>query len=133
MEEGTVQLAVAEKKPVELNPELVRHYAEKLGLSEWHISLSTEVAKDCAAETDINEQARHATIHPGDGWADHEEHETIVHELIHLVLADLAWGLDSVVMQHLPKGKRDVAEGFIDQEIETICERLSRALVGSWK
>lgn len=131
MAEGTEQLV--ERPAPRISRELVDRYAALLGLGEWDIRISAEIAKECAAETDINEQARIATIHPGEGWADHEEHETIVHELVHLVLANLAWGIDGVVMQHLPKGKRDVAEGFVDQEIETICERLSRALVRSWK
>lgn len=132
MEEGASELKhppVPNAEPIYINQELVRRYAAQLGLSEWKISVSSEVRADCTAETDINEQARIATIYPGDTWDAGEERETILHELTHLVLADLVWGIDQVIERRVRKSEREMAEIFIDQEVETVCERLSRVLV----
>lgn len=65
----------------------------RLGLLDWRVERGAKLAKKCMAEVDRDLVNRLATYRVGDAFGavtPHKTESTAVHELLHVLLADLA-------------------------------------------
>ncbi|CAB4143879.1 hypothetical protein UFOVP464_6 [uncultured Caudovirales phage] len=117
---------------------LAQLWADRLGLQEWTIYLDSDMsAKEGGDTEDAETQAatsplasyREATIRAGATYPTEpgDRELTIVHELCHILLADLARAAE-VTVEAAPKGAREALLQQAEDAQELTVVRLSRAL-----
>ena len=121
-----------------IDRELAQKWADRLGLQEWTIYLDKDLtAKEGGDNDDAETQAqtvcltqyREAVIRAGANYpeAPGERELTIVHELCHVVLSDLARAAE-IVSEAGPKAAREALVMVVEEAQELTVVRMSRAL-----
>jgi uncharacterized protein with von Willebrand factor type A (vWA) domain len=117
-------------KDTKLDVELVRAWADRLGLSHWNIKLvgSDEKLEDeTQAATDVQAPYHEAMITTGPNFPENpeEQEEIIVHELSHILVAGMSRAGDNLAQAAASSSRHALSELFSDAE-ETTVSSLTR-------
>lgn len=119
--------------------ELAEAWAARLGLADQRIVVDFAKDHEHNGTVSYHNHYPNAVMTLRDGpppegkkqWPFEDHEETIVHELVHLVMRDLCELVERRILPQLPKATRKLARGLWDHENERAVEVLSRALVAA--
>ena len=109
--------------------ELIEGLQCLLGVQHWRVKISQDRRPDVFAEIEVDENERSATFFYGDNWDQTRRVELMLHELVHVLLADLTWAYENLASESIDSVKqRKIADAAVDHEIERVCDTLARAI-----
>lgn len=100
-----------------------------LGVQHWRVKIAADRRPDVFAEIEVDENERSATFYYGENWDESRRAELMLHELVHVLLADLTWTYENLASESIDSSKqRKIADTAFDHEIERVCDTLARAI-----
>jgi hypothetical protein len=112
-------------KDTKLDADLVRAWADRLGLSNWNIKLvgSDEKLEDeTQAATEVQAPYHEAMITTGPNFPDDldEQEEIVVHELCHILVAGMSRAGENLAQAAASSSRHALSELFGDAEETTV-------------
>ncbi len=109
--------------------ELLEGLQYLLGVQHWRIKIASDRRPDVYAEIEVDENERSATFFYGENWDETRRAGLNLHELVHVLLADLKWTYENLASESIDSSKqRKIADAAFDHEIERVCDTLARAI-----
>lgn len=118
--------------------ELAKTWASVLGLSDHRfvVEFSSEHDKEGTVTYHQNYPNAAMTLRQGPStaekpWPFDDQEETVVHELIHIVMRDASELVERHILPQVPKASRKMSRNLWEHHVERVVEVLARAMVAA--